>query len=105
VTDTTPGGVAVVLDDEASVYEVSLDGQVARLEFSLAPGRFAIEHVAVPEPIAGRGIAGELTRTAVERATREGRTVQPRCPYARHWLRVHPDVAERTTIDWEGRAP
>ena len=40
-----------------------------------------------------------LVRAAVSRAVREGLTVVPLCPFARHWLERHPEVASTVTIE------
>jgi hypothetical protein len=90
-----------VLDEAAGRYVLVEDGATAVLDFELAAERLVIEHVVVPDEISGRGIGGELVATAVARANDEGRTVVPRCPYARRWLRRHPEVAGHTSVDWE----
>jgi predicted GNAT family acetyltransferase len=90
-----------VLDEAAGRYVVIEDGATAVLDFKLSDGRLSIEHVVVPDAISGRGIGGELVASAVARANDEHRTVAPRCPFARRWLRRNPDVAVATSIDWE----
>ena len=54
--------------------------------------------------MAGYGAATATTsiggRAAVERAGRDGVTIGPECPFARQWLREHPDVAATVTIEW-----
>ena len=46
-------------------------------------------HTIVPPPVEGRGIAGQLTRTAVEWARSEGLQIDPQCSYVRSWLQKH----------------
>ena len=41
----------------------------------------------------------------VDRARAEGLTIVPWCPYARHWLRGHPDATRAVSIDWHTPAP
>jgi predicted GNAT family acetyltransferase len=36
----------------------------------------------------------------VDRAAAEGLTIVPLCPFARSWLRKHPDEAGRVAVDW-----
>ena len=81
-----------VLDEAAGRYVVIEDGATAVLDFKLSDGRLSIEHVVVPDAISGRGIGGELVASAVARANDEHRTVAPRCPFARRWLRRNPDA-------------
>jgi predicted GNAT family acetyltransferase len=47
-----------------------------------------------------RGVAARLVRAAVQRAAAEGLTVEPSCPYARWWLKTHPEDAATVAIDW-----
>jgi predicted GNAT family acetyltransferase len=53
-----------------------------------------ITHVRVPDPIAGRGIAGDLTAAALAEARREGWRVVPQCPYADAYMRRHPQWSD-----------
>src|SRR5262249_35231545 len=62
--------------------------------------RLVLLHTEVPAALGGRGLGGRLVRAAVERASGEGLTVVPLCPFARTWLERHPDVAENVTVDW-----
>ena len=49
----------------------------------------------------GHGLGGRLVRAALDRAARDGLTVVPWCPFARHWLEEHPEEAARVTLDWD----
>ena len=51
--------------------------------------RMVITHTEVPEPIAGRGIAGELTRVALRFAREQKYKVVPACSYAEAFLQRH----------------
>jgi predicted GNAT family acetyltransferase len=82
---------------------VEEDGVVAELVYRMEPGILIVVHTGVPDAISGRGVGGELVRAAVLRAAVEQRTVVPWCPYARTWLREHPDEAGTVTIDWASR--
>ena len=100
MTSTQP-----LLDTDLGRYVVVEDGKTAALTFELAGDRLVIEHVVVPDEINRRGIGGVLVATAVGRANHEGLTVVPSCPFARSWLRRHPEIAEVTSIDWVGGSP
>ena len=90
-----------VRDEQArGRFVVEQDGAVAELVYEEQPGRLVLVHTGVPEALGGRGIGGALVRAATARAHGEGRTVAPWCPFARRWLRRHPDVAATVTIDW-----
>jgi predicted GNAT family acetyltransferase len=94
-----------LLDAETGRYVFVEDGETATLSFDLAGDRLVIKHVVVPDAISRRGIGGALVATAVGRANEEGLTVVPRCPFARSWLRAHPEVAEVTRIDLDSGPP
>jgi len=77
----------------ASRFETTVDGSLCVLDYRLHEGLLSIDHVGVPPPVEGRGIAGRLVQAAMEQARREGWRVVPHCAYAAAWLRRHPDYA------------
>lgn len=79
----------VVHRPERSRFEAQVQGQTAFLDYTLGDGEVVMPHTFVPPELAGRGIAGELTRTAVAWARAEQLTIDPQCPYVRDWLRRH----------------
>ncbi len=87
-----------------SRFVVEVDGAVAQLVYDATPGRLVLIHTEVPDEIGGRGIAGDMVRAAVDRARAHGQAVVPLCPYARRWLREHPDVAGTVEVDWKASA-
>ena len=72
-------------------FATEVDGHVAYVEYEPGDGRIAITHTIVPQEIGGRGIAGELVRTALEHARGHGLKVDPQCSYADAWMRRHPE--------------
>lgn len=70
-------------------FESVVDGTTAYLTYERGAGTVAMTHTIVPPEIGGRGVAGELTRTAVEWARGEGLEVDPQCSYVRSWLAKH----------------
>ena len=71
-------------------FEATVDGFVCELDYSLHGSVMTITHTGVPTEVGGRGIAGELVRTALETARGEGWRVVPACSYARVWMDRHP---------------
>lgn len=92
--------VAVTDNQGDSRLEVREDGELAQLLYRTRAGRLILVHTEVPEELEGRGLGGELVRAAIGKATAEGMTLVPLCPFARSWLERHPDDAAKVTIDW-----
>ena len=76
-------------DPASQRFTTEVDGQAGYLEYERAGEVMVITHTIVPPAIGGRGIAGDLVRTAVEFAKAEGLQVDPRCSYADAWMRKH----------------
>ena len=69
---------AIAHDPARQRFTTEADGQAACLEYERAVGLMTITHTIVPPDIGGRGIAGDLVRTALEYARAEGVKVTPR---------------------------
>jgi predicted GNAT family acetyltransferase len=68
-------------------------------------GRLILIHTGVDDSLQGHGVGGQLVMAAIDRARAEGLTIVPWCPYARHWLREHPDALKTVDIDWHTPRP
>ena len=77
-------------DPDRSRFEAVVDGTTAYLSYERSEGTVVMTHTVVPPRIGGRGVAGELTRTAVEWAREQGLAVDPQCSYVRSWLAKQP---------------
>lgn len=95
--------VIVTDNTEASRLEIHADGDVAQLLYRTRAGRLVLIHTEVPDSLGGRGLGGQLVVGAIGKATHEGLTIVPLCPFARGWLERHPDDAARVDIDWAER--
>jgi predicted GNAT family acetyltransferase len=78
----------------AQRFEVEVEGVQCVLDYQLADGGMAITHTVVPSAAGGRGVAGELVRTALDYARMKGWKVAPLCSYADAWMARHPDYAD-----------
>ncbi len=76
------------MDGELCVLDYRIDGQV-----------ITMNRVFVPPPVEGRGIAGRLTRHALDAAREAGHKVIPRCPYVAAWIERHPDYRDLLESD------
>lgn len=77
----------------------------AELVYHLNGKRFVLVHTEVPESWGGLGIGGRLVRAALARARAEDLTVVPWCPFARRWLKEHPDEASGIDVDFATLPP
>jgi predicted GNAT family acetyltransferase len=96
-------GPDVVDDTEHQRFVAEVEGALARLDYQVGEGRLVLVHTEVPEQLGGRGLGGRLVQAGVARAARDGVALVPWCPYARKWLRDHPDAAASVEIDWSER--
>ena len=85
---------------EQQRFVAELAGYTAELVYRADPARLILVHTRVGPELNGRGVGAALVRASIARAARQGLTVVPWCPFARHWLRAHPDAADGVTIDW-----
>ena len=78
---------------DRSRYEILVDGEVAGFaDYRLREGRITFTHTEVDPEFEGRGVGGALARHALDEVAAEGtRTVVPRCPFFRAWIRRHPE--------------
>ncbi len=99
-TTASMSDTAVTDNRDGSRLEISADGELAELVYRTRPGRLILVHTGVPATLNGRGLGGELVRAAVRKATQEGMTLVPLCPFARSWLERHADEAAAVSIGW-----
>jgi len=92
----------MVIDNrDESRLEIREDGELAELVYRTRAGRLVLVHTEVPDVLGGHGLGGQLVLAAIDKAAHDGMTVVPLCPFARSWLKRHPDEAARVPIDWE----
>ena len=89
----------ILRNEAAQRFETTVEGVLCVLEYRLRDGVLAIDHVGVPDVVGGRGIAGLLTRTALDMARREHWRVIPNCAYAAAWIQRHPEYADLVDAD------
>ncbi len=75
-------------------FETLVDDLLCVIDYELHDTNLSLTHVLVPKPLEGRGIAGELTRAALDWARTENYRVIPVCPYVQAWLQRRPDYQD-----------
>ena len=90
---------AIRHDEAAHRFITEVDGNLARLDYTLSGGVMTITHTGVPPAIGRRGIAAELMRAALEFARAEGWSVNPACSYAAAYMAKHGQDSDRQHVD------
>jgi len=78
-------------------YEVRLGDQIAELTYRRDGDVITFLHTGVPAALEGRGIAGEMARTALDDARAQHLTVVPLCPFVAAYIRRHPAYLDLLT--------
>jgi len=88
MASVTPPGLAYEVEHDLAHhrFQARVKGHLALLDYQIKRKRMITE---VPEPIAGRGIAGELTKVALRYAREQKFKVVPACAYAEAFLQRH----------------
>jgi predicted GNAT family acetyltransferase len=86
--------VKVINDEAVSRFEASVGGQVAYLSYERRGARIVYDHTKVPPALEGHGLAGKLTRTALDDARAQGLKVVPVCSYVASYIGKHPEYQD-----------
>jgi hypothetical protein len=96
-------GVVVTDVVEKSRFEITVDGALAGFaDYKALSGRLVILHSEIDDAYQGRGLAGTLTRAALDSIRERGLLVTPRCPYTAAYIRKHPEYVD--LVDEKHRA-
>jgi predicted GNAT family acetyltransferase len=90
---------AVVVNDDLSRFETTVDGHTAFLTFHRNGRRLVLIHTEVPSSLGGQGVGGAIVRAALAYAQANDLTVVPECAFVKSYLEHHPDEAARTQLD------
>lgn len=75
-------------------FETIVEDLLCVINYELDGVNLSLTHVGVAKPLEGRGIAGELTRAALDWARSLHYRVIPVCPYVQAWLKRRPDFQD-----------
>lgn len=75
-------------------FEIHIADATAHLEYEERGPILVLTHTFVPPSLRGRGLAGQLTKTALDFARQAGKTVDPQCSYVASYLDQHPEYAD-----------
>ncbi len=74
-------------------FEATTEGRTAFIDYKLRPGVMTVLHTEVPKELEGRGIAGAMTKFALEHMAANNLQLVPLCPYMQAYLKKHPEYA------------
>ena len=86
--------VPVTNNESANRFEARVGENTAILTYMRQPDALVLTHTEVPEELEGRGLGGDLVRTAMDYARTEGLRIVPRCPFVLTWLKRHPEYED-----------
>lgn len=72
-------------------FEAEVAGKTAFIEYEASPGQIKLLHTEVPKELGGQGIAGTMTKQALEQIAAQNLKVTPLCPYVKAYLKKHPE--------------
>lgn len=87
--------VVISKNESESRYEAKIDGEVIGLIDYSDSGKIVIlPHTEVDKEYGGQGIAGELTKFALEDIRSMDKQVAPTCPYVHHYIEKHAEYGD-----------
>ncbi len=73
-------------------YEILVDGHLAGfVKYQLEGTRITLWHTEIESDYAGRGLASELAKVALDDVKQRGLELVPLCPFVAKYIRRHPD--------------
>jgi uncharacterized protein len=91
--------LTVTNNEAAECFEMLVDGLRAVLTYRLFPGGIVFLHAEVPRSLEGQGLAGKLTRFALDFARANHLRVVPRCPYVSSFIRKHAEYQDLVSAE------
>ena len=83
--------VLVTNNEIQQQFEISMDGELATLQYRFYKTDIALMHTEVPEKLSGRGLASALAKYGLEWAKEHNKKVMVYCPFVASYLKKHPE--------------
>ena len=83
----------------AGRFEIRSESGLAVLSYIPSGDALDLVHTEVPAALEGRGYGSALVEAAIAHARAEHLNIIPSCPFVRHYVDEHPDVAALVARD------
>ena len=88
-------GVEVVNKPHKSRYEALVDDRVAGFaEYRMDGEDVVFTHTEVDDAYEGRGVGSRLVRAALDDVRRQGRRIEPLCPFVHSYIEGHAEYQD-----------
>lgn len=94
--DLSIENLEVTHNEKENRFEAWIDGQLAKLDYTMDGSTIIMTHVGVHPDHRGRGVAGKVTQAALEYAKEKSLRVIPMCPYVGAYIRRNPQYMNLT---------
>jgi predicted GNAT family acetyltransferase len=86
--------LSIFNNSERQQFQVSVDGELASLEYRLYDGKLTLMHTEVPDKLSGHGIGSALAEFALNYARSNHIPVKVYCPFVQAYLKRHPEYTD-----------
>lgn len=86
----------IIHNPAESRFETWIEGKLSKLDYMENGDTIVMMHVGVFPEHRGQGVAGKLTKAALEYAREKSLRVIPTCPYIAAYIRRNPQYVELT---------
>ncbi|WP_225975459.1 GNAT family N-acetyltransferase [Panacibacter ginsenosidivorans] len=83
--------IIVTNNETMQQFEVSMDNELAFLQYRFYKDDIALMHTDVPDTLGGKGIASALAVHALEWAKEHQKKIIVYCPFVASYLKKHPE--------------
>jgi predicted GNAT family acetyltransferase len=92
--------IEVTENPDKARFEIAVDGELAGFAlYHLRGNQIAFTHTETDDRFRGRGLAGQLARSALDTARERHLTVLPYCPFVKSWIASHRDYQDLVSPD------
>jgi predicted GNAT family acetyltransferase len=82
----------IIDNQQQQQLQLSIEGELAFLEYRLKDGVIYLMHTEVPERLGGRGIGTALAAAAFDYAKAHNLKIKVYCPFVKKYLDRHPGL-------------